>query len=445
MTPRSDRPSAGSEEQPHLLLISGIGGHPPAAALDSLSRLSPAVSVVHIAAWGDPEPVRADWAARGLRGEFLTAADLDDAVAVGLALHGRYALSGIVTYSELLLRPQAELAERLGLPGNAPEAVTIAQSKYRQRQVFAEHGVPSPRFAEIRAEADLAGAARSIGLPAVFKPSLGAGSQSVRLVRTYGELLDAYRDGRATVSAFLQSEDVFLLEERLELEADGDSGWAAYCSVESLLAAGERHHLAVSDRLALRHGYAEEGASMPSRLDPAVQEAAVDCADRAIRAIGLTTGAVHTEIALTPRGPRVIEVNARAGGPMPVMFEVGAGYDYAEQIGRSALGLAPDTVPQFRRTALMRMVPIPAGEWLVAAQTPTEELMATFPELAYVKPRFGPGQTASRDRTLHLATFMLGAPTPGRALELADRVERALGIELVAAGAQSEPALARAT
>ncbi|MFD7838340.1 acetyl-CoA carboxylase biotin carboxylase subunit family protein [Streptomyces sp. NPDC059761] len=445
MTPRSARPSADSEDQPHLLLISGIGGHPPAAALDSLSRLSPAVSVVHIAAWGDPEPVRADWAARGLRGEFLTAADLDDAVAVGLALHGRYALSGVVTYSELLLRPQAELAARLGLPGNTPQAVTVAQSKSRQRQVFAEHGVPSPRFAEIRGEEDLAEAARSIGLPAVFKPSLGAGSQSVRLVRTYEELLDAYRDGRATVSAFLQSEDVFLLEERLELEADGDSGWAAYCSVESLLAAGERHHLAVSDRLELRHGYAEEGASMPSRLDPAVQAAAVDCADRAIRAIGLTTGAVHTEIALTPRGPRVIEVNARAGGPMPVMFEVGARYDYAEQIGRSALGLAPDTVPEFTRTALMRMVPIPAGEWLVAAQTPVAELMAAFPELVYVKPRFAPGGTASRDRTLHLATFMLGAPTPGRALELADRVERALGIELVEAGAQSETALARAT
>ena len=102
-------------------------------------------------------------------------------------------------------------------------------------------------------------------------------------------------------------------------------------------------------------------------------------------------------------------------------------------------------MPEFTRTALLRMVPIPAGEWLVAAQTPTEELMAAFPELAYVKPRFVPGQRASRSRTLHLATFMIGAPTPGRALELAERVERALGIELVEAGAPSEPALVRAT
>ncbi|MFF3212606.1 acetyl-CoA carboxylase biotin carboxylase subunit family protein [Streptomyces sp. NPDC002886] len=430
MTSHTARPSAEAAEQPHLLLISGVGGHAPAKALDSLSRISTTVSVVHISAWGDPEPVRADWAARGLSGEFRTAADLDDAVAVGLDLNERLPLSGIVTYSELLLRPQAELAERLGLPGNTPQAVAVAQSKSRQRRVFAEKGVPSPGFAELHGEEDLAAAARRIGFPAVFKPSLGAGSQSVRLVRTYEELLEAYRAGRATVSAFLQSEDVFLLEERLELEADGETGWASYCSVESLLAAGERHHLVVSDRLALHHGYAEEGASMPSRLDPAAQAAAVDCADRAIAAIGLTTGAVHTEIALTPAGARVIEVNARAGGPMPVLFEVSAGYDYAAQIGRSALGLAPDARPEFGRAALLRMVPIPEGDWRVAAQTPTPELLASFPELVYVAPRFGPGQPAVRERTLHLATFMLSAPTPDAARERSHLIERALGIEL---------------
>ncbi|MCX4696579.1 acetyl-CoA carboxylase biotin carboxylase subunit family protein [Streptomyces sp. NBC_01408] len=427
---------------PHLLLISGIGGHAPEDALDSLARISTAVSVVHLSAWGDPEPVRADWARRGLEGEFLTAADLDEAVTAGLALHERHALSGVVTYSELLLRPQAELAERLGLPGNTLAAVTVAQSKSLQRQVFADHGVPSPRFAVVREERDLAAAAREIGLPAVFKPSLGAGSQSVRLVTTQQELVEAYRAGRATASAFLQKEDVFLLEERLELEADGDTGWAAYCSVESLLAAGERHHLVVCDRLPLTHGYAEEGVSMPSRLDAAARAAAVDCADQAIAAIGLTTGAVHTEIALTPAGPRVIEVNARAGGPMPVMFEVSADYDYAGQIARSAAGLAPDTAPEFSRVALLRMLPIPAGEWRVTAQSPTEEVLAAFPELSYVAPRFKTGGQVSRNRTLHLATFLLGAPTPGEARALADRVERALGIELEEAGAPPAPARA---
>ncbi|MFI5619692.1 acetyl-CoA carboxylase biotin carboxylase subunit family protein [Streptomyces sp. NPDC051567] len=430
MTSRTAHPA----DAPHLLLISGIGGHAPGQALDSLSRISRAVSVVHLSAWGDPGPVREDWAARGLDGEFLTAPGLDEAVTAGTALHARRPVAGVVTYSELLLRPQAELAWRLGLPGNSPEAVAVAQSKSRQRQVFAEHGVPSPRFTVLDGENDLARAVREIGLPAVFKPSLGAGSQSVRLVRTLGELRAAYRDGRATVSAFLQKEDVFLLEERMALEADGDSGWAAYCSVESLLAAGERHHLVVSDRLALRNGYAEEGTSMPSRLDPDVQAAAVDCADRAIAAIGLTTGAVHTEVALTPDGPRVIEVNARAGGPMPVMFLASAGYDYARQIGRSALGLAPDAVPEFGRAAVQRMVPIPEGQWRVTAQTPKEEVLAAFPELVYLAPRFAPGLPVSRDRTLHLATFLVTGETPDGARALAGRVERALGIELVETG-----------
>ncbi|MFI9778685.1 acetyl-CoA carboxylase biotin carboxylase subunit family protein [Streptomyces sp. NPDC051956] len=423
---------------PHLLLVAGIGGHAPDEALDSLTTVSRTVSVVYVSAWNDPEPVRADWERRSLGGEFVTAPDLDAAVTAALDLHGRLPVDGVVTYSELLLRPQAEISARLALPGNPPGAVAVAQSKARQRQVFAEHGVPSPRFAVLRDEADLAPAAARIGLPAVFKPSLGAGSQSVQLVESLGELTDAYRAARATGTPFLQTEGVFLLEERMALESDGDSGFAAYCSVESLLAAGQTHHLAVADRLPLRHGYAEEGVVLPSRLDEATRAAVVDCADRAIRAIGLTTGAVHTEIALTAYGPRVIEVNARAGGPLPTMFEVAAGYDYAAEIGRSALGLPPGGPPRFTRVALLRFLPIPEGSWQVAAQTPKDKVLRAFPELVYLSPRFTPGRHVSRQRTLHLASFMVDAPDLVTARSVAAGVERALDVRLVPAHTPAE-------
>ncbi|MFK4149635.1 acetyl-CoA carboxylase biotin carboxylase subunit family protein [Streptomyces sp. NPDC004065] len=418
---------------PHLVLLAGIGGHAPGEALDSLSTVTGTVSVVLVTAWRGPEEVRADYRRRGLDGEFLTAADLDAAVEATLRLHERRPVDGVVTYSELLLRPQAEITDRLGLPGNAPEAVAVAQSKARQRLLFAEHGIPSPGFEIITSERDLAAAAARVGLPGVFKPSLGAGSQSVRLVSTYAELIHAFTAARAEKTAFLQADDAYLLEERLDLEADGDSGYASYCSVESLLAAGSAHHLAVSDRLPLEHGYAEEGLVLPSRLDEATTAAVVDLADRAIRAIGLTCGAVHTEIALTPDGPRVIEVNARAGGPLPAMFEVAAGYDYAAQIGRSALGLPPSALPAFRRAALLRFLPIPAGSWRVAAQRPVQEVLSAFPQLVYVSARFAPGQRASRQRTLHLASFLVAAPDATAARALSARVEQALGIRLVPA------------
>lgn len=75
---------------------------------------------MYVTAWQPSKEVRADWERRGLHGEFLDAADLDAAVEAAAALHARLPLNGVVTYSELLLRPQAEIAGRLGLPGNTP-------------------------------------------------------------------------------------------------------------------------------------------------------------------------------------------------------------------------------------------------------------------------------------------------------------------------------------
>ncbi|MHB9864568.1 ATP-grasp domain-containing protein [Streptomyces sp. YIM S03343] len=415
---------------PHLLLLAGIGGHPPDEALDSLSTVTSTISVVFVTAWCGPEKVRADYRRRGLDGEFLTATDLDAAVEAALHLHERRPVDGVVTYSELLLRPQAEIAEGLGLPGNPPAAVAVAQSKARQRLLFAEHGIPSPGFEIITSERDLAAAAARVGLPGVFKPSLGLESQSVRLVSTYAELIHAFTVARAEKTAFLQADDAYLLEERMDLEADGDSGYAAYCSVESLLADGTVRHLAVCDRLPLGHGYAEEGLILPTRLDAATAAAVVGLADRAIRAIGLTCGAVHTEIALAQDGPRVIEVNACAGGPLPAMFEAAAGYDYAAQIGRSALGLPPIVLPDFRRTALLRCLPVPVGSWRVASQTPAQEVLSAFPQLVCISPRFTPGQRVSRQQALHLADFLVTAPDATAARTLSARVEQALGIRL---------------
>jgi biotin carboxylase len=415
----------------HLLLLAGIGGHAPAEALDSLATVCDSLSVVYVSAWNPADHTRADYEQRDLGGEFVDAADLDAAVTAAVALHGRRPLDGVVTYSELLLRPQAQIAARLGLPGNTPEAVAVAQSKARQRLAFAEHGVPAPGFEVITSERDLAAAAARVGLPGVFKPSLGAGSQGVRLVSTYAELIHSFTVARAEKTAFLQSDEAYLLEEQMALEADGDSGYAAYCSVESLLSNGSAHHLALSDRLPLQHGYVEEGVVLPSRLDPAAQAAVIDVADQAIRAIGLTCGAVHTEVALTAGGPRVIEVNARAGGPLPTMFKAAAGYDYAADIGRSALGRQPARPPAFDQVALARFLPIPAGSWRVAAQTPADQLLAAFPELLYVSPRFTPGQRVNRERSMHLASFMVKAPDRTAALTVMRQVERALDIRLV--------------
>ncbi|WP_052845262.1 acetyl-CoA carboxylase biotin carboxylase subunit family protein [Streptomyces sp. NRRL S-31] len=416
-----------------MALIVGVGGLPAPDALRVALTVTPRVSVLFITAWTDPAAVRTMWEqhrAAGLGAEFLAVPDLDGAVAAGLGLHERQPLTGVVTYSEVLLQPQARLVERLGLPGNGVEAVSVAQSKARQRAVFAAHGVPAPRFAEILGEDDIERAVAEVGMPAVLKPSLGAGSQNVRKVRTVGEVVEAYRAARASKTAFLQHDEVFLLEEALPVEGAEDSPYADYVSVETLLVEGKPDHLAVSDRLRLRHGYVEEGLVLPSRLPAERTAEIVDCAEQAIRATGLTHGAVHTEIALTPEGPKVIEVNARAGGPIPKMLLAAADYDFAGDIARVALGQAPGPGPRFSGVAWFRFLPIPAGEWRVVSQRTAEETRREFPELTQLSLRFKPGQTASRNSTQHLASFTVRGATPEQARRISAAVERFLAIDL---------------
>src|SRR4051812_39058001 len=98
-----------SSRPPHLVLVAGIGGHAISAALDSLRSVTGVVSLVYVSAWANPDLVRTEWTERALRGEFIAVQDLDDAVQATTDLQGRLPVDGVVTYSELLLRPVADI------------------------------------------------------------------------------------------------------------------------------------------------------------------------------------------------------------------------------------------------------------------------------------------------------------------------------------------------
>jgi biotin carboxylase len=419
-------------DHPHLLLIIGLSGLPAREALAAALRVTPTVSVAFVTGWVDPEPVRTAWADGSTGGEFRTAQDFGEVVAAAADIHRRLPVDGVVTYSERLVRPHALVAAQLGLRGNRPEVVEVAQSKLRQREAFERHGVPSPRFAVLRDESDVARAVAVTGLPAVFKPSFGAGSQGVTSVSTPEEVAELVRLTRAadTPLSRLQSEDACVLEERMNVEGAPGSPYADYVSVESLLLDGTIQHLAVTDRVRLTNGYIEEGMVQPTRLDTAAADAIVDRVDRALKALGLTDGAAHTEVALTPDGPKIIEVNARAGGPIPTMLIATAGYDYAAAIARAALGIPSPPRGDFTAAAWFRYVPVPAGEWRIVAQADADAIRARFPAVVQLNLRYRPGQTVTRHGSQHLGTFTVRAGDLDSARKAAEEVEDAIGFRL---------------
>ncbi|CAM5330899.1 hypothetical protein GCM10010329_38060 [Streptomyces spiroverticillatus] len=248
-------------------------------------------------------------------------------------------IDGVVTYSDTLVRTAAALADKHGLPGQPPAAAVALTDKFAQRTALAAHGVDTIRCAVMREPADWRAALAEVGLPAVIKPTAGAGSRNTfpvfdaatgeALVR---ELLTPGADGPA--------ERELVLEELLVGVDQGDHG--DYCSVESVVADGQAVHLPVVSKFRLVPPFRETGQFWPTHLPARVREQATDITERALKALDFRWGVTSTEIKLTARGPRIIEVNGRMGGFVNEMVAYAGGPDLVEQAARTALGEAPD-------------------------------------------------------------------------------------------------------
>ena len=101
-------------------------------------------------------------------------------------------LDGVTTFCELAVPLTARLAERLGLPGNSPDAVDTARNKHAARAAMSAAKLPTPRNFLIEAKDQLADAAAAVGFPAVIKPVSGAASIGVIRVNDEAELQRNY-------------------------------------------------------------------------------------------------------------------------------------------------------------------------------------------------------------------------------------------------------------
>ncbi|WP_314176415.1 ATP-grasp domain-containing protein [Streptomyces winkii] len=247
-------------------------------------------------------------------------------------------VDGVVTYSDTLVRTAAELASRNGLPGQSPQAAVALTDKYAQRTALTEHGVDAVRCAVLRGPDDWQQAATTVGLPAVLKPTAGAGSRNTFPVTDAGE-------GEALVRRLLApgadgpAEREMILEERLDGVDQGDHG--DYCSVESIVADGQAIHLPVVSKFRLVPPYRETGQFWPAHLDESTQSRALDLTDRALKALDFRCGVTSTEIKLTRQGPRIIEVNGRMGGFVNEMIVYAGGPDLVVEAAHVALGVTP--------------------------------------------------------------------------------------------------------
>ena len=262
-------------------------------------------------------------------------------------------LDAVVAVDDQGVRVAALAAERLGLPGNPPEAAAATRDKAVMRRALAAAGVPQPEHRTVGPSDDAAAIAAEVGLPCVVKPlSLSASRGVIRADDPEAAAAAAARVRAILAEAGEDPEGPLLIERYVP---------GAEAAVEGLLRAGSLEPLAVFDKPDPLEGpYFEETIfTTPSRL-PVEIVAAVDrtTAD-AGAALGLREGPVHAELRIDDERVWTLELAARSiGGLCSRSLRFGVGMSLEELILRHALGLPLDDLAARRRLGVM-MLPIP--------------------------------------------------------------------------------------
>ena len=303
----------------------------------------------------------------------------------------------------------ARVAERLALPHPiAPETAVLSTSKLRQRERFAEAGVPQPAFKVCSGPAEAVKAAERIGFPCVVKAPDRQGQRGLTLVRAAEDVHEAVR-----VALDASRSATLLVEEHVP---------GREVTVNAFSAGGHFFPLTVTDRLtaplpafgvALTHAW-------PSELEPLQIGAAVEAAAGAAAAVGIEHGPSYTQVLVADDGARVGELAARLGGGHDAeLCRVALGVDLNGASLSAALGeeVAASSLAPVARVggACVRFLVPPTGE--LREVTGVEEAFA----LEGVR-----GIRIYRRPGHHFGEFRRGADRAGAILAVGDSREEAL-------------------
>ena len=240
----------------------------------------------------------------------------------------------------------ARVAERLGIPHPVePTSAVLSTSKLRQRERFAEAGVPQSRWKLVTEPDD------ELGFPCVVKAPDRQGQRGLSLVRDSSELAAAVEEAMASSRT-----RVCMIEELV----DGPE-----VTVNAFSRAGLFYPLTVTDRLTADPP--AFGVALAHIWPPEHADGALGVAEAAAAALGIREGPTYTQVRIGPDGPRVIELAARLGGGHDAeLCHAALGVDLNGLALAAALGeeIAPETLAATPRVggAVVRFLVAPQGE-----------------------------------------------------------------------------------
>lgn len=230
----------------------------------------------------------------------------------------------IVAASEYGVVLADTLAARMGLEHHRPELAPARHDKHLMIRAVAEAGLPVAATHVVRDPEELDKALADLGrYPVVVKPGNSAGSDGCHTCHTRHQAHQAFHRTVHARNLLGRRNDEILVQEQLE----GDLHIVNTVSAAGRHLVGEVYakHVEWTDGAPLlRHVVA---VTRPDRDVRELVDYTLGCLD----ALGIREGAAHSEVMLTPAGPRLVEVNSRIMGPCLSPDPFFAAFGYTQQ------------------------------------------------------------------------------------------------------------------
>lgn len=254
----------------------------------------------------------------------------------------------ITSTSDMPVRTVSWVNEKLGKASDLSYEDSIcATDKAAMRRRMQRCGVPLPEFHVIKTERELREIASETRRRLIIKPTDNSASRGVALIDPsqspdYAALFafsQSYsRSGEVMVEEFMVGPEV---------------------SVESYTVNGKTNIIAVTDKIVTPPPFfVELGHIEPSVLPEETLEEIRRVTLSAVVALRMRNGPNHTELKITPKGVKLVEIAARLGGDYITsrLVPLSTGVDMIECSFATLFGQEPDCEAKFHRGAAIRFL-----------------------------------------------------------------------------------------
>lgn len=221
----------------------------------------------------------------------------------------RYNIVSVFSFNEYRVPIAARIREALGLQYGIPYQTAInCRNKKYTRKILERLGADAVKYRIFSSVEEARAFIKENGFPVVIKPSNDAGSGNIFCCKTEEDVDYAVGKLKDTKCNLVDQklDEEYLIEEFL----DGPE-----YSVEAMAYDGKISVIAITEKKIISpFEPIEIGHTVPAVVSEYDEEKIKDIVIRANELLGVNYTVTHTEVKLTSKGPRIVEVNARIGG-----------------------------------------------------------------------------------------------------------------------------------